>query len=154
MAGLLLGLRLAGVKSDVVGVRVTPASIANADVVKDLVTDCAGLLRSHGAEVPDVGFESSDVLMDDEHFGAGYGHATEASKAAEELMMGTEGIQLDVAYTSKAFASLLDDVRENPAAGPVLFWNTFNSVDLSETVVEADFRDLPEEFQRFYTECA
>lgn len=150
MAGLILGLRLAGIDIDVVGVRVTPASIANADVVTDLVKDCVELLSSRGAGLPDVDIGGGDILMDGDHFGSGYGCATEASDEAARIMADEEGIELDGAYTSKAFAALLDYVRGGSADGPVLFWNTFNSMDLSGRIHGADYRGLPEEFQRFY----
>jgi hypothetical protein len=63
-----------------------------------------------------------------------------------------EQVPLDITYTSKTFAGLLRYVKTHPGEDPVLFWNTFNSVDLSEKTKEVQYHSLPAEFHRFI-EC-
>ncbi len=55
-----------------------------------------------------------------------YGEPTEAGQDALALLARTEGIFLDPVYTTKAFAALLDWVREGRFAptDTVLFWHT------------------------------
>ncbi len=67
-----------------------------------------------------------------------------------------EGIQLDSIYTAKTFAALRDFVASSSRKDePVLYWHTYNSVDLSAEAVLVDYRELPDEFHRFFTiaEC-
>jgi 1-aminocyclopropane-1-carboxylate deaminase/D-cysteine desulfhydrase-like pyridoxal-dependent ACC family enzyme len=66
------------------------------------------------------------------------------------LMQEKEGIRLDPTYTAKAFAAVLDYCRNHQVnRGPVLYWHTYNSVDLSNQAAEADLRNLPQSLQNF-----
>jgi hypothetical protein len=65
----------------------------------------------------------------------------------------SEEIILDPTYTGKTFGALLARVRSEPREGPVLFWNTLSSVDLTPVAQSVDFRSLPVAFHRFF-ECA
>ena len=61
-----------------------------------------------------------------------------------------EGVMLDPTYTSKTFAAVLDYCRNHQVdRGPVLYWHTYNSVDLSDLVRGVDYRNLPKQLQRF-----
>ena len=91
------------------------------------------------------------LIVDHAHCGSGYGHPTDAGKGAVDLMAGEEDIRLDQTYTGKAFGALLDFVAAGQGTGPVLFWNTFNSVDLSPLVSEEAYLSLPEQFHRFFS---
>jgi len=43
-----------------------------------------------------------------------------------------EGIALDPTYTAKTFAAVLDHWKKSPeGGGPLLYWHTLNSADLS-----------------------
>jgi hypothetical protein len=88
--------------------------------------------------------------MDTTHYGPGYGHATDAGKRAMALAAREENVVLDLTYTGKTLAALLEHVASGTAQGPVLFWNTFNSVDLSDRARSVDFHSLPENFHRFF----
>jgi len=55
-----------------------------------------------------------------------------------------------VTYSGKTFAALLHFVKNTPAEGPVLFWNTFNSVDLSPMAATTRIEALPKQFHRFF----
>jgi len=35
--------------------------------------------------------------------------------------------------------------------GTVLFWNTFNSVDLSKAINSVNYKELPDKFHKFFT---
>jgi len=80
------------------------------------------------------------------HYGDGYGHPTDAGRQARDLL--TEGLDLDLTYTAKAMAALLEYVRQQRPTGPVLFWHTFNSVKLGTDGLSP--ASLPPEFHRFF----
>lgn len=150
MAGLVLGLRLAGARTQVIGVQVAPSAFASSKAVLRLAQKTLKLMRQHDRSVPKVELTLADVTMDRVHYGQGYGHPTDAGRAALKLVAETEDITLDATYTGKAFGGLLDYLKTESEKEPVLFWNTFNSVDLSSLANSVDFRSLPKTFHRFF----
>lgn len=150
MAGLVLGLRLAGLTTQVIGVQVAPHAFASSKAVRRLAAKALGLIRRHDRSVPGLELTLEDMPVDRSHYGPGYGHLTDAGQKALRLMAEAEGITLDLTYTAKAFAALLDYPKAESDGEPILFWNTFNSVDLSSVANSVDFRSLPETFHRFF----
>lgn len=154
VSGLVAGLRLGGVGTPVMGVQVTPASVANQAKALRLANRALGLLRRNDPSVPAVTIGEADLRLDTEHFGAGYGRATEAGRQAMRLMAETEGLKMEQTYTAKTLAGLMDYARANPGGGPLLYLSTLSSVDLSAQAAKVDHRDLPQPFQRFFTDAA
>ena len=154
LAGLTLGARLAGLRSRVTGVRVTashlgpfPASTPGA--VSRLMAQTLRYLREASPSVPEVGTEAPEVL--DDYFGDGYGCPTAACCEAIDIMKAKEKLDLEPTYTGKTFAAVLDLVRRNRRRSDVvLYWHTYNSVDLSREAASVDYHDLPGEFHRFF----
>ena len=109
-------------------------------------------MRTRDPTVPEVRITVDDIFFDSEHLGAGYGHPTDEGRSALALMSETEDISLDITYTAKTFGALLGHVKTHPVDGPVLFWNTFNSVDLSHKSTDIQYLSLPRQFHRFF-EC-
>ncbi|MFQ5416582.1 MAG: 1-aminocyclopropane-1-carboxylate deaminase/D-cysteine desulfhydrase [Myxococcota bacterium] len=149
LAGLIVGLRLAGLASRVVGVLVTdllapsPARLARA------ATATARALRRFDAGVPITRFSPADFDLVLDHVGPGYGAPTrEAQQAVAEAA--ACGLQLDGTYTGKALAALLSRARRADTSAPLLFWNTMSGVDtdagapvpLDDVVVPPRFRRL------------
>jgi D-cysteine desulfhydrase len=151
MAGLVLGLRLAGFTTPVMGVQVAPGAFANPKAALSLARRALKVMQRLDSTVPGVELTIHDFPMDRGHYGPGYGHPTVAGRTAIEFMAENEKILLDPTYTGKAFGALLDRAKtESGEEKPVLFWNTFNSVDLSSVTESVDFSSLPEEFHRFF----
>lgn len=154
MAGLSLGCMLGGLDDvDVIGVRVAasnlgPIKIASPDVVRSLMVKTYRLLKDVSSEVPDVNLARLPRVLDG-YFGKGYGYPTDEGIAAMRFMRENHGIDLDPTYTSKAFAAVLDLAKAN-AGGPILYWHTYNSVDLSSEAGSVDYHDLPREFHAFF----
>jgi D-cysteine desulfhydrase len=127
LAGLTLGVALAGLSTRVTGVRVAPSHLGpfaacTPGAVTKLMQQAHALLRRHA---PARGLAAlPPVTMTDDYFGAGYGVASNASTDAV-ARFGSSGFDLENTYSGKAAAAFLD--RLGTAAGPVLFWNTFNS---------------------------
>jgi D-cysteine desulfhydrase len=152
VAGLTLGVRLAGLKSKVIGVRVVERSLVNATSAALLATRTAQLLRRAGARIPRVLMRPADIHVIHDFFGTGYAHPSPAGKDAVQRMRELEGIELETTYTGKALAGLLDLIRrEQLYRRPLLFWNTVSSVDLSSLLARAPKREeVTAELRRFY----
>ena len=59
-------------------------------------------------------------------------------------------IKLDPTYTAKTVAAVLDYCQlQRERSEPILFWHTYNSVDLSKKADSVDYRDLPKALQKF-----
>jgi hypothetical protein len=68
--------------------------------------------------------------------------------AAVERFKAEAGINLEPVYTGKTCAAVLDFIRDAAHANDtVLFWNTFNSVDLSLESQAVDYHQLPKRLQ-------
>lgn len=124
-AGLLLGLRLAGLRTKVVGIVVNDTLRLDHHTLIRLARRCHTLLRKRGAHIGDVSLDPTDLLVERSWLGASYGHPTPESADAQRLAAAREGVTLDPVYTAKAFAGLL---AMNEAgrfdSGPVLFLHT------------------------------
>jgi 1-aminocyclopropane-1-carboxylate deaminase/D-cysteine desulfhydrase-like pyridoxal-dependent ACC family enzyme len=104
-AGLLLGLRLAGVDAHVLGVSVSTPASALRRYIHEQVQAAAQILDVSSPVRDD------DLDITDAHIGPGYGIPTEDSLAAIRLAAHTEGLLFDPTYTGKAWAALSHAVR-------------------------------------------
>jgi D-cysteine desulfhydrase len=139
-AGLVAGLRLAGLRSRVSAVRVTSALVANAVVVRYMANDTLRWLQQAGDGVPAVraGYGDFDVVTD--QFGGGYGHATAAGAAA--LEWAAPIVAVESTYTAKALAACLEYCRRDARPGEtVLYWHTANAAPVRQ---DGDPALLPE----------
>lgn len=131
-AGLLLGLRLAGLRTRVTAVDVAALPFG-ARMVRWLARRTLALLRRRGAELPDVRLDGLRV----EHgfLGGGYGHPTSEAEAACRLAHDTSGLELEGVYTGKAMAALAE-LRRGRALGPgpILYWHTYNALALPREI--------------------
>lgn len=101
-AGLLAGLRLAGVDTVVVGVSVSEPAPAKRAKVKTALAD---LERVLGLSLP---IADEHLLVYDDYTGPGYGHPTRDANACIVRIARHEGLLLDPDYTGKAFAGMAD----------------------------------------------
>lgn len=145
VAGLALGLELAGLfAARVIAVRVVPALLANLVNVHRLARGALRLLRRAGARLP--ARRPLDVVLDPQELGPGYGRSTEAAQAAVERFA-RHGVELETTYTGKAAAALLRWTARPARGRTVLFWNTYNGVDIAPLVAQADPTAVPAELQ-------
>jgi D-cysteine desulfhydrase len=117
-AGLLVGLRLEGLRTQVKAVHVNDQLKLNEQTVLRLAHKAAAKLGAEGT------FDGVEVVHG--YLGGGYGHATPQGAAAIERARDEAGLKLDPVYTGKTMAALLD--RLPSAGGPVLYWHTYNGV--------------------------
>lgn len=150
-AGLLIGLRLAGIPTEVIGVRIVPKIVTNRFVVAFHANRTIRFLRSLDPTFPAMHVSAAEIRLLDDYFGGQYGRPTAEGKAAIRTAWETEELCLDPTYTGKTFAGMLDFIRDkNLRDEPVLFWQTLNGADLSSYVAGASRDELPAELQRYF----
>ena len=156
LAGLAVGVRLAGLKSKTIGVRVSashlgPIQVCTPNSVGRLMQSTYRYLRNRCQTLPPIELKAPLILND--YFGDGYGRPTDAGRSAYEQVKNKADVILDLTYTAKTFAAVMDCCSIHPRESePVLYWHTYNSVDLSAQVNPADATELPRRFQKIYTE--
>ena len=151
--GLILGLRIAGLKTRVIPVRVTDERFASPTVMLKLCRETNALLHERDSTFPEITFTEDDFAMRHDCFGEKYALYTEESVAACKLIREKEGIPLEGTYTGKALAALIKDVRNGVLANQTaLFWDTYNSHDVSGLIELVDYHQLPETLHHYFEE--
>ena len=152
-AGLLLGLRAAGLNCKVVAIRVVGEEFTNIQGMLDLIGRTNSLLHSFDPSFPAYEFTRNDIEIRHGFYGRQYAVFTDEAVEAVELMKQKEVIALEGTYTGKAFAALMDDAKHNKLKNTVmLFWNTSSSVDLSPFISDIDYHKLPRSFYKYFEE--
>jgi D-cysteine desulfhydrase len=125
-AGLLAGLKLAGLRTRLVCVLVNDLVKVDERTVARLARRTLRLLARHGIGVRQVDVSPADVRVERDWLGRGYGHPTPAGDRATGLLAEREMVELEPVYTAKAMAALLDLNRQGAfGPGPVLYWHTY-----------------------------
>jgi D-cysteine desulfhydrase len=122
-AGLAVGLRAGGLRTQVVGVVVTDVLPPSMKRLRRLAHAAA---RRHetasGTRLP-----PDAIRLVHSAVGPGYGHATPEASRAVAFAAERAALPLETTYTGKCLAALARDV---PGDGrPVLFWNTVSSIE-------------------------
>ena len=144
-AGLMVGLRLAGLDTRIVAVRVVRKDIATQSRFRRLaagVSEFIGGPAGAGVELPEIRHE---------FLGAGYARFTPAGVAAMESARQLAGLKLEGTYTGKSFAAMLSDMTRGRLENHnVLFWKTYNSRPLASEAMALDYHRLPEPFHYYF----
>jgi D-cysteine desulfhydrase family pyridoxal phosphate-dependent enzyme len=115
-AGLLVGLRIAGLPARVEGFTV-------AGTTTELETKVGELIQGLGRYL-DANVDRSQISLDHDQLGGGYGIRSRQADEAAELIARSEGILVDPIYTAKALAGLVARVRSGAWDGQrVVFWH-------------------------------
>jgi 1-aminocyclopropane-1-carboxylate deaminase/D-cysteine desulfhydrase-like pyridoxal-dependent ACC family enzyme len=145
LAGLLVGLRLAGLKTRIEAIRVVDRDFRNETHIKKLCSEVCVKLGV-GLDI-----DEDDIVIRNEFFGEDYGIPTPAGRDAVEFFKARENVQLENTYTGKTTAALLHDLRDGRLDGQtVLYWNTLNSRDFSAAIKDVDFHTLPAGFHPYF----
>lgn len=151
VAGLALGLRLAGMDTRVVAVQVVPDVIASQAGLAALFTATNQFLASRDASVPLLADPLATIEICAAQLGAGYAIPTPAATRAV-AMAAEAGLKLETTYSGKALAALAADAaRFDPACGPVVFWVTCNAQPAPPDLALVDTRGIPPELQHYLT---
>lgn len=128
-AGLTVGLRLAGLRSPVVGVLATDILAPSSARIARAARATLAKLRRADPSIPDLPLHPADFPLLRDQLGPGYGAATDAAREAVAAAR-EAGLELETTYTAKCLAEILARGRSRAlGSGPVLFWNTFGGVD-------------------------
>lgn len=150
-AGLELGVRVTNLKTKVVSVQVVEKTIANSKRVAKLVNKTAEYLHHLDRNFPLIKISPKEIFVLKKYFGGKYARITKEAVEAVNLLKKTENIKLETTYTGKTLAAVIDFVKENSLENePILFLNSYNSVELSDFIKDKDYRELPRKFQRFF----
>src|SRR5262245_13554409 len=122
-AGMLAGLRLAGLRSRVVAVLVTDILPPSPRRLLRLARACLDRHAPGSAAIVREG----DLEIERGFAGPCYGAVTPEATAARHALEESEGITLETTYTGKCLAALLHRAPAMPDGGPLLFWDTFSS---------------------------
>lgn len=145
LSGLLVGLKLAGLKTKIEAVRVVDPAFRDATHIRILFNEICQKLEV------DLELYEADFTIRDEFFGDGYGIPTSTGMAAIALFEEREGIFLENTYTAKTVAALLHDLDVGALKNKtVLYWNTLNSRDLSSFSAGTSPEDLPDAFRTYF----
>lgn len=125
-AGLLLGARLAGFKTRVVGVAVSYRWYCTAGRCVRMALRCLRFMRRFDSSIPEVDLGAGDLDIVHSALGEGYALFTERSIALARALHHLDGIPLDGTYTAKAFAGMMDYILAHRlATRRHLFWQTY-----------------------------
>lgn len=119
--GLALGTAIAGLETEIIGVRVVPRVVANRGHLQRLSRRTAALvgrLTGEPAPVP------RPIRIVHEFYGGAYGRVTEAAERAAERCRAVTGIAIDLTYAAKALAAAQSLAQAE--GGTTLFWLSFD----------------------------
>lgn len=150
-AGLALGLALAGLDTEVHAIQVTERFVSSPDAMRQLVRQAARKLHELDDSIPVDLADRVRYRFRTGFLGDGYAKTNAATEAAIAAAHDGPGMALEATYTGKAMAALISDLRTDTPAGPIMFWNTYNSRPLrADSSRPADVSGLPDEFLRYF----
>lgn len=145
LAGLLVGLKLAGLETRVEAIRVVNTDFRNKSHILKLCNEICTKLDTASK------IDASEIHIRDEFLGPDYGIPTAEGIVAVEQFKQQENIQLENTYTGKTAAALLHDLDAGALdRKSVLYWNTLNSRNYSKEIADMDYRSLPGEFHPLF----
>lgn len=132
--GLALGFAIAGLDTQVLGVRVVPRIMANEWRVRRLAHRCARLIaRATGSRIPRVAPRGIRVVH--RFYGGAYGRPLGAAQEVRREFERATGVLLDETYGAKAFAAAAELAQTTDTA--TLYWLTFDARCVSERSVQS-----------------
>ena len=152
-AGLNLGCKLAGLDTKVVAVRVAMPWMTTKWRMKRMIRHINNYMRKHDPKVPIIEVIEEDLILLEDYLGEDYAAFNDVGCQCVDDMRELENIPLEHTYTGKALGGGLDWLKkQGKQDATVLFWNTYNSVELSDKAATVDYKSLPEKFHKYFTE--
>jgi len=122
-AGLMVAKKLLNWDVELVGIKIDKQELEGQSFEQSVL-----VLASSTAKLlaVDTSFNLSDVQLNPNYLGEGYGVVGEAEREAIRLTAQQEGILLDPVYTGRAMAGLIDLIGSGQIGteAPVMFWHT------------------------------
>lgn len=152
--GLLLGLKLAGLRSKICAIAVEPEDTRNAfeEAVHRLFTGTNELLHEHDANIPLVEFPHDQIIINKTLVGPEYGIWIPEGDQAMRVMHETEKVELEGTYSAKTLAAIMADIKNGVRTSDdvILFWNTYCGLDFSHFTRQVQYQDLNPEFHALF----
>jgi len=154
VAGLAIGLTLAGLPTKIHAVRVADNRFVKREVLQRLMSKTASLLNRIDPSFPVAAASPNNIVWRSDFYAGGYAAADAVTLEAVEFAKRGCDLVLDTTYTGKAFAAMLSDLRSGDT-GRFLFWNTYNSRPVRVPTGDEGATDgLPNEFKRYFSAAA
>lgn len=153
VAGLAVGLALAGIDAEIHAVRVADNRFTRLEVLDRLMSKTATLLNRYDPAIPIESATWTRIVWRSDFFSGGYAVSDGLTTSAIDVAKRTMDVQLDTTYTGKAMAALLHDLEHEGGDDrrPYLFWNTYSAkatkIDPARNRVQSG---LPQQFERYY----
>ncbi|HEY5625174.1 MAG TPA: pyridoxal-phosphate dependent enzyme [Dehalococcoidia bacterium] len=132
VAGLLAGLRLAGLGSEIVGVAVTKAPTAWRVAVARLARNVTKLVASREGDREFARVSLDGLSISSDWLGPGYARPSRQSARALAMAADLESLELDPVYTAKTMSAVIGLAGQGALEGPVLYWHTHNAIPMPE----------------------
>jgi len=155
VAGLLLGLQAAQIKSKIMAVCVEPEDFKDeADLkIKQLFNEANQLLNKADSTFAIFEFPENSLILNKKFCGTEYGLLMPETIDAIKLFKDFENIKLEGTYSAKPIAAIVDDAKNNQMQDKtILFWNTFCGIDYSHMTNFSDYKKLPKVFHKYFEE--
>jgi 1-aminocyclopropane-1-carboxylate deaminase/D-cysteine desulfhydrase-like pyridoxal-dependent ACC family enzyme len=120
VAGLALGLAMAGKANPINAIQVTSSMVVNRFILNRLLNSAAQLLVESSQQKSLVALAASLIKIDKTHLGRGYGWPTIEGLNAIDICA-RDDLTLDPIYTSKVFSALIASSKNDEE---VLYWHT------------------------------
>ena len=149
--GLMIGLKAAKLKSEIVSVRALNTKMANARKMVKLFHKTIGYLNSLDPSFPKLELPPSEIDIRLGSYCQESDFITGKVIEAKSQLEKSEGVKLDRDYTENAFTCLITDAEKGELKDKVaLFWHTYDCRDLSNIISTVDYRELPRCFHRYF----
>jgi D-cysteine desulfhydrase len=145
--GMAIGLRIAGLRTEVAAVRASSPETSSEARFFALARETVTFARGLDPAFPDIRLERGDVRVIANHLGAGYARPTAEGERAIALAREKESWALEPTYTGKTMAALLADAARLKEK-VVLFWNSHNARPLA--LAGADSARLPAGLRAYF----
>lgn len=150
-AGLLLGIKLAGLKSKVHPIKITKTEKYNSENLNKLCQETNQFLHDLDSAIPLCEWNAQDFNIVFDYIGQGYAYPTPLAQKAQNIFKELEDITLDQAYVSKVATALIDDCRNQKFSSDtvLLFWNSYCSYEYPGLKEKIDCSSIPEWMHAF-----
>lgn len=156
-AGLLLGFKIADIKSRIIAVTVQPEnkSYNFLNHIEQLFAETNQFLNSYDNTIKIFEFPYNQLTINKDFCGEEYGLLIPTVDDASKLMKKQENINLENTYSAKAIAALIKDIDNNSIKSNeiILFWNTYCGLDFSSLLSTANYKQLPTELHHYFENC-
>lgn len=152
-AGLLLGLKIAGLKSKIVSVCVEPEEEKDEFLfkIKNLFKQVNKLLNKLDSTIKLNEFPDNSLIINKNFCGKEYGLFIKEVMKAGKVFKNLENINLEGTYSAKPIAAIIDDGAKGLINDKVvLFWNTYCGFDFSYLSNFYDYKKLPADFHKYF----